>query len=113
MVGLLAECAIRRNEGKVFPLFHLIIYIISYQCTDGDGEETSDEVSSVPSSLVVVAAVVVFVYYEGKDGIATSEEHGDKKVYRHAEDVVFGSISHETVQMMVPHTPSHEYLRKP
>ena len=59
-----------------------------------------------------MAAVIVFMDYEGKEGIATSEEHGDKKVYRHAEDVVSGSFSHET-QMMVPHTPSREYQRKP
>lgn len=60
-----------------------------------------------------MAAVVVLVYYESKEGVATSEEHGDKKVYRHAEDVVSGSLSHETAQMMVLHTPSREYLRKP
>ena len=60
-----------------------------------------------------MAAVVVLVYYEGKEGVATSEEHGDKKVYRHAEDIVSISFSHETAQMMVPHTPSREYLRKP
>ena len=63
--------------------------------------------------MIVVAAVVVFMYYEGKYGVATSEEHGDKKVYRHAEDIVSVSFSHEAVQMMCPHTPSYAHLRKP